>query len=141
MLSAFFCVNICTDGGKAMWAKLLVSWTKAVTSNWTNNYYTLFIYLFIFAIPHVACRILVPWPGIKAVSLSLEVWSLNHWTAREVSVIVFLNAMYFQFKSIVSFTYNIWWSNKKLIVLHLHLAYISKIIYMTKWEFLLYTKV
>ena len=45
---------------------------------------TLFIYLFIYW-PHlVACGILVPWPRIEPVPPALEVWSLNHWTAREV---------------------------------------------------------
>ena len=29
--------------------------------------------------------ILVPQPGIEPVLPALEVWSLNHWTAREVS--------------------------------------------------------
>ena len=32
---------------------------------------------------HSACEILVPRPGIKPVPLAVEVWSLNHWTARE----------------------------------------------------------
>jgi len=32
----------------------------------------------------VACRILVPQPGIEPLLPALEVWSLNHWTAREV---------------------------------------------------------
>ena len=31
---------------------------------------------------HLACGILVSWPGIEPMSLQ---WSLNHWTAREVS--------------------------------------------------------
>ena len=29
---------------------------------------------------HVACGILVPWPGIKLMAPSVEAWSLNHWT-------------------------------------------------------------
>ena len=33
------------------------------------------------------CRILVPWPGIKPTPLVLEVWSFNHWTAREIPVL------------------------------------------------------
>ena len=33
---------------------------------------------------HVACRILVPRPGIEPVSLAVEARSLNPWTAREV---------------------------------------------------------
>ena len=27
---------------------------------------------------------LVPWPGIKPMPPALEVWSLNHWTSREI---------------------------------------------------------
>ena len=30
------------------------------------------------------CRILVPWPGIEPMPPAVEVWSSNHWTAREV---------------------------------------------------------
>ena len=33
----------------------------------------------------MACGILVSPPGPEPMSLALEVWSLNHWTAREVS--------------------------------------------------------
>ena len=33
----------------------------------------------------VACGILVPWPRIKCAPPALEVWSLNHWSARKVS--------------------------------------------------------
>ena len=32
----------------------------------------------------MACRILVPQSGIEPAPLGMEVWSLNHWTAREV---------------------------------------------------------
>ena len=31
-----------------------------------------------------ACGILVPWPGMEPIPSTLEAWSLNHWTAREV---------------------------------------------------------
>ena len=31
-----------------------------------------------------ACRILLPWPGIKPVQPAVEAWSSNHWTSREV---------------------------------------------------------
>ena len=41
--------------------------------------------LFFFFWPHcMACGILVPSPGIEPTSPALEVWSLNHWTTREV---------------------------------------------------------
>ena len=38
--------------------------------------------LFLFG--HVAYGTLVPGPGIKPVPPSFRVWSLNHWTAKEV---------------------------------------------------------
>ena len=35
--------------------------------------------------PHgLACKILVPRPGIEPVLSAVEAWSLNHWTTREV---------------------------------------------------------
>ena len=34
----------------------------------------------------MVCRIIVPKPGIEPMSLALEAWSLNHWTAREVPI-------------------------------------------------------
>ena len=37
-----------------------------------------------FLFGHVASAILVPWPGIEPVSPAVEVWSPNHWIAREV---------------------------------------------------------
>ena len=41
--------------------------------------------LLFFFFGHTAkCGILVPWPGIKPVSSALQIWSLNHWTTREV---------------------------------------------------------
>ena len=43
---------------------------------------TLFIYVF-WSNP-VACEILILWPAIKPVPLTLEVWNLNHLTSREV---------------------------------------------------------
>ena len=36
----------------------------------------------------MAGRILVPQPGIKPVPPAVEVWSLNHWTIREVLIII-----------------------------------------------------
>ena len=38
---------------------------------------------FVFWLCREACGILVPWPGSEPKPLALEVWSLNHWTARE----------------------------------------------------------
>ena len=42
------------------------------------------LFLFFFLAANAACRILVPQPGIKPVPPTMEVQSLNHWTAREV---------------------------------------------------------
>ena len=39
---------------------------------------------FFFWLNCVACRILVPWPGIKPRPPVLGVWKLSHWTTREV---------------------------------------------------------
>ena len=43
-----------------------------------------------FWLHHVACRILVPWPGIKLVPSVFREHSLNYWTAREVLKPIFL---------------------------------------------------
>ena len=37
----------------------------------------------------LACRILVPWPGIKPRPLAVRPWCPNHWTAREFPWIQF----------------------------------------------------
>ena len=39
---------------------------------------------------HAAWRIIIPWPGIKSMPSAVEVWSLNHWTIKEVPALVFL---------------------------------------------------
>lgn len=39
---------------------------------------------------HMACAILVPWPGIEPASPALEAQCLNHWTTREVPKSQFL---------------------------------------------------
>ena len=45
------------------------------------HFFYLFIYLF--WPHHSACGILVPWPGIKRISLAVEVQTPIHWTTRE----------------------------------------------------------
>ena len=42
---------------------------------------------FFFAAPCLTCRILVPWPGVRPSPPVVEVWSFNHWTAREIPVL------------------------------------------------------
>ena len=49
--------------------------------------------LFIFC--HVARGILAPHPGMETSPLALEVWSLNHWTTREVLAPLLLIACMF----------------------------------------------
>ena len=41
-------------------------------------------FFFFFFFSYKACWILAPLPGIKPMPPAVEVWSLNHWTAREV---------------------------------------------------------
>ena len=49
------------------------------------TFLSFFSFLFFFLPHHMACRILLPWPGIKPMPHAVEAWSLNHWTTREVS--------------------------------------------------------
>ena len=48
-------------------------------------------FFFFFLPHHTACGILVPWPGIKPMPPALEVWSLNHWTARDFPKMIHFN--------------------------------------------------
>ena len=50
----------------------------------------MFVRLFFLRPRHVAYGILVPRPGIEPMPPALGAWSLNHWTAREVPVRLFL---------------------------------------------------
>ena len=50
------------------------------------------LFIYIFSWPcHAACGILVPQPGNEPAPPALEAWSLNHWTAGQVPLLVFLN--------------------------------------------------
>ena len=50
-----------------------------------------FFFFFFFFLPvHISCRIPAPRPGIEPMPLALELWSSNHWRAREVSIIPFM---------------------------------------------------
>ena len=51
----------------------------------------MFFTVFFFWSPRAACGILVPQPEIKPVPPALGAQSLNHWTAREVPILVFFN--------------------------------------------------
>ena len=60
-------------------------------------------FLFSFWLCHLACKILVPWPGIEPVSLAVEVRSPNHWTARE-SPLSFLHLFFSYLSPLVFWT-------------------------------------
>ena len=63
---------------------LLLFFKKSKFSNgFQAGLLSYFIYLLFFWPCHTARRILVPQPGIKPVPPAMEVWSPNHWTARE----------------------------------------------------------
>ena len=56
-----------------------------------NILYFIFYFYLLFFGPHCElCRILDPRSGIEPVPPAVEVWSSNHWTAREVPTAVFL---------------------------------------------------
>ena len=54
------------------------------TRNLLPCHYAAFFFFLIFWSCSLACRILVPQPGIKPVPPAVEMQHLNHWTAREV---------------------------------------------------------
>ena len=55
------------------------------TSHMNHLYLNTCFYGLIYFWPHqVACRILIPPPGIQPAPPVFEAWSLNHWTTREV---------------------------------------------------------
>ena len=45
---------------------------------------------YFFSLHHVACGILVPWPGMEPAPLAVKVQSLNHWTTRQFPSLVFM---------------------------------------------------
>ena len=52
---------------------------------WFFNTITPFLHFYFSGGPHhVACRILVPQPGIEPKAPAVEVWCLSHWTVTEV---------------------------------------------------------
>ena len=65
-----------------------------VTRDWGgdgNEEWLLMVMGFLFLAHCMACRILVPRPGIEPGPSAVKVPSLNHWTAREFPVSFFLN--------------------------------------------------
>ena len=50
-------------------------------------------------VPHRACRILVPGPGIESTLLAVKAWSPKHWTIREFLLGCSLTFIFFHVKS------------------------------------------
>ena len=79
-----------------IWHALLDEWSTGPLNSThpTSNsiHRTLSVSLFIFWPCCVACRFLVPWPGIKLIPPALEASSLNHWTTREVPLLLHLQS-------------------------------------------------
>ena len=69
---------------------------------WWENKILLF-YFILFYFGHEACGILVPQPGIEPGPPAVELWSPNHWTAREVPKI--LGVFMFLFFSLFQYFY------------------------------------
>ena len=69
------------------------------------NFDLLFLFIYLFIWPHGFWDL--PWPGIKPVPPAVEVWSLNHWTVREVhqSLVSSSYFLYFLFLYINLFIY------------------------------------
>ena len=59
-----------------------------------------YVTFFFFWLQCTACKILVPWPGIKPGSTAVKVPSPNHWTAREVAVSFILTCIRSQLTSV-----------------------------------------
>ena len=51
---------------------------------WIFEFYLIYLFVYIVWPPLRACGISVLWPGIEPAPLSLALWSLNPWTAKEV---------------------------------------------------------
>ena len=64
-----------------------------------NSYsFSFFNLLLIFWLCHTICGILVPLPGAERMHPELEVWSLNHWTTREMPGAPFITDFFFFLK-------------------------------------------
>ena len=68
-------------------------------------------FCFCFFLPHhVACRILVPWLGIKPVPLAAEAWNPNQWITREFAAFCFNWCMkYIKWAKHSDFKFTAWW--------------------------------
>ena len=85
-------------------------------------------YYYYFRLCHVAYGILVPWPGFKPGPPAVEVWSLNHWTTREVPIDSFWIQIW-----IVTYRQSITWPKQGLFVkckwIYVNFIFISASIY------------
>ena len=58
--------------------------SQRVGHDWATELNWRIFKVFFFWLCHVACGILVPWPGIEPWPTAVKVLSLNHWIVREV---------------------------------------------------------
>ena len=70
------------------------------------------LWVYIFWPYCVACRILVPWPGIKLVRPVVEVRSLNHWTIKKVPEYTVLYRLILESCKCFSYSKNKVWRRK-----------------------------
>ena len=65
-----------------------LSWERSVWVSVSHTCFGLFFFccLFVFWPCHMACKILVPWPGTEPGPSAVSVQSPNHWTIREFPV-------------------------------------------------------
>ena len=77
------------EGGCTLWMssddavrRLRQLWLSCGRVNITCAFVSKFILFIYFWLCHTACRILVPWPGIKPMPPTMEAWIHNHRTAR-----------------------------------------------------------
>lgn len=102
------------------------------------DFLVLFACLFACFWPHwVACEILVPWPGIKTVPPTMEVWSPKHW--KNFSILIqHLILLTFTFGSSL-YVLSLCWNSSSLLICGPSFPYKSlKIFIVVKLKFLYY---
>ena len=72
------------------WLKWPVNFPYLLCCPWNYSPHGFWRNISFFWQHYVACRIFVPWPGIKPWTPVLRAWNLNHWITREVRGGIFL---------------------------------------------------
>ena len=79
----YSCLESPMDRG-AWWATVHGVTKSKTHLKWLSTHALIVLFIHLFVYGHVAGGILGPPPGIKSFPRAVEVWSLNHWTARKV---------------------------------------------------------